>query len=477
MSDEAIEESEKGQAAEEQAADGPSVPQEGESGPHSGEGHGAPDKSARRTEEEPAPRRAEISNYRIVEHWFHAAAERLELPDDVAAVFRSSYRVFRSAYREVQVQVPVRLGDGRLHVFSGYRVQHNGARGPYKGGIRFHPEVDLDEVRALAELMTWKTAIVNLPYGGAKGGVNVDPSKLEAHEVQAVARSFMDKIEKVLGPTRDIPAPDVGTNAQVMAWLMDEYGKLHGHTPASVTGKPIALEGSYGREAATGRGVVQVFREAAPQIDLDPAETRFVIQGFGNVGSWAARLMERLGATLVGVSDASGAIASADGIDAERLAEHVGEGGKVGDFDGPAEQIDPDDLVALECDVFIPAALGGMIHRDNADRMRCRMMVEGANSPTTPSADSILNDKDVLIVPDVLANAGGVVVSYFEWVQNLQHFRWNEEQVNERLGEIMRRAFQQVADRARQNGTPMRPAACELGVERVVEAASTRGYI
>src|SRR5215217_2779614 len=470
MSDEAIEESEKGQAAEEQAADGPSVPQEGESGPHSGEGHGAPDKSARRTEEEPAPRRAEISNYRIVEHWFHAAAERLELPDDVAAVFRSSYR-------EVQVQVPVRLGDGRLHVFSGYRVQHNGARGPYKGGIRFHPEVDLDEVRALAELMTWKTAIVNIPYGGAKGGVNVDPSKLESREVQAVARSFMDKIEKVLGPQRDIPAPDVGTNAQVMAWLMDEYGKLHGHTPASVTGKPIALEGSYGREAATGRGVVQVFREAAPQIDLDPAETRFVIQGFGNVGSWAARLMQKLGATMVGVSDASGAIAGDEGIDAEKLAEHVRDGRTVADFDGTAEQIDPDDLVALECDVFIPAALGGMIHRDNADRMRCRLMVEGANSPTTPAADSILNDKGVLIVPDVLANAGGVVVSYFEWVQNLQHFRWSEDEVNKRLGKIMRRAFREVAGRAREDGTPMRPAAYELGIERVVEAASTRGYI
>jgi glutamate dehydrogenase/leucine dehydrogenase len=244
-----------------------------------------------------------------------------------------------------------------------------------------------------------------------------------------------------------------------------------------VTGKPVALEGSYGREAATGRGVVEVFREAAPQIELDSAGARFVVQGFGNVGSWAARLMQELGATMVGVSDASGAIASQDGIDAEKLAEHVREGGTVGKFDGSAEQIDPDDLVALECDVFIPAALGGMVHEQNADRMRCRMMVEGANSPTTPSADSILNDKGVLIVPDVLANAGGVVVSYFEWVQNLQHFRWSEEQVNERLGEIMRRAFQEVADRAQENGTPMRPAAYELGIERVVEAASTRGYI
>jgi glutamate dehydrogenase (NAD(P)+) len=468
MSDEATEERAEEEADE--SADGPSVPQEGDSGPHAGEGHGDPDKSAKQTEDAPAPRRAEISNYEIVEHWFKDAAERLELPDDIAAVLRSSYR-------EVQVQVPVRLGDGKLHVFSGYRVQHNGARGPYKGGIRFHPEVDLDEVRALAELMTWKTAIVNIPYGGAKGGVNVDPSKLEPKELQAVARSFMAKIEKVLGPQRDIPAPDVGTNAQVMAWLMDEYGKLHGHTPACVTGKPIALEGSFGREAATGRGVVQVFTEAAPEIDLDPGDATFVVQGFGNVGSWAARLMQELGARMVGVADASGAIAGSDGIDADKLAEHVRDGGQVTDFDSGADEIDPEDLVALECDVFIPAALGGMIHNENADRMRCRMMVEGANSPTTPKADRILNDKGVFIVPDVLANAGGVVVSYFEWVQNLQHFRWSEDEVNEKLGGIMRHAFREVSERAHENGTPMRPAAYELGIERVVEAASTRGYI
>jgi Glu/Leu/Phe/Val dehydrogenase, dimerisation domain/Glutamate/Leucine/Phenylalanine/Valine dehydrogenase len=293
MRDEATEERVRAETAEEEAAHGPAVPQEGEAGPHSGEGHGPPDKSAKRTEEQPAPRRAEISNYEIVEHWFNIAAERLELADDVAAVFRSSYR-------ELQVQVPVRLGDGKVHVFSGYRVQHNGARGPYKGGIRYHPEVELDEVRALAELMTWKTAIVSIPYGGAKGGVNVDPSKLDSREVEEVTRSFTDKIEKVLGPQRDIPAPDVGTNAQVMAWLMDEYGKLHGHTPACVTGKPIALEGSFGREAATGRGVVQVFGEAAPEIDLDPAGATFVMQGFGNVGAWAARLMQQLGAKWSG---------------------------------------------------------------------------------------------------------------------------------------------------------------------------------
>ena len=243
---------------------------------------------------------------RSVDHWFTLAADRLEIPDDVRAVLSSSYR-------EVQVQIPVRLSDGKTHVFSGYRVQHNGARGPYKGGIRFHPEVDLDEVRALASLMTWKTAIVNIPYGGAKGGVNCNPKELERGELEKVARSFMDKIEKVLGPTRDIPAPDVGTNAQTMAWFMDEYGKLHGHTPAIVTGKPIALEGSYGREAATGRGVVFMVEEAAKSAGVKLNGARLAVQGYGNVGSWAARLAAELGCKLVAVSDAEGAIRNDDG--------------------------------------------------------------------------------------------------------------------------------------------------------------------
>jgi glutamate dehydrogenase (NAD(P)+) len=420
----------------------------------------------------PAPdERAELSNYQVVEQYFRRAAERLELREDVAAVLRSSYR-------EVQVQIPVKLSDGKIHVFAGYRVQHNGARGPYKGGIRFHPEVDLDEVRALAELMTWKTAIVGIPYGGAKGGVNVNPHQLERLEQQTVARSFMDKVEKVLGPTRDIPAPDVGTNAQTMAWLMDEYGKLHGHTPACVTGKPIALEGSYGRESATGRGVVYMFREAAPQLDLAPSDARFVVQGFGNVGSWASRIMQQLGARLVGASDASGAIRADTRIDAEELARHVREGGSVGDFEAEGvEPVSPVELLETDCDVFIPAALGGMIHRGNADRLRCRALVEGANSPTTPAASDILEDKGILVVPDVMANAGGVVVSYFEWVQNLQHFRWDEREVNDRLGRIMRKAFREVSAKAREDRVSPRIAAFELGIERVVDAATTRGYI
>jgi glutamate dehydrogenase (NAD(P)+) len=414
--------------------------------------------------------RAEVSNYEIVNHYFDVAADRLGVPDDLRAVLRS-------AYREVQVQIPVRLSDGKVHVFSGYRVQHNGARGPYKGGIRYHPEVDLDEVRALASLMTWKTAIAGIPFGGAKGGVNCPAGDLERSELQQITRSFMDKIEKVLGPNRDIPAPDVNTNAQVMAWMMDEYGKLHGHTPAIVTGKPISLEGSYGREAATGRGLVYLYREAAPSLGLTPSETRVVVQGYGNVGSWAARIMQQLGCRLVAASDAHGAIRDDGGIDANALADHVAAGGKLGEFGG-AETISPEELLETECEVFIPAALGGMIHAENADCLKCRVVIEGANSPTTPNADEILTDKGVFIIPDVMANAGGVVVSYFEWVQNLQHFRWDEREVNDKLGMIMRRAYREVVARTKDDdGSSLRVAAYQTGIERVLEAARTRGYI
>jgi glutamate dehydrogenase (NAD(P)+) len=417
----------------------------------------------------PPAQRAEVSNLDIVRHYFEIAADHLKLADDVRVVFWTPYR-------EVTVQIPVRLADGKVHVFSGYRIQHNGARGPYKGGIRFHPEVDIDEVRALASLMTWKTAVAGVPFGGAKGGVNCPAGDLEQSELQKIARSFMDKIEKVLGPTRDIPAPDVNTNAQTMAWLMDEYGKLHGHTPAICTGKPISLEGSYGREAATGRGCVYMFREAAPHLGLSPADTTFAIQGYGNVGSWAARIMQQLGARMVAVSDASGAIRSDAGIDANRLYEHISGGGRITDFAG-AETINPEDLVAVPCDVFIPAALGGMIHEQNADRMQCKVLVEGANSPTTPVADRILRDKGVYVIPDVMANAGGVVVSYFEWVQNLQHFRWDEREVNDKLGTVMRRAYREVSARAKEEGLDLREAAYLVGIERVVEAARIRGYV
>ena len=409
------------------------------------------------------------SSIEIVSAGFQAGAEQLGLADDLA-------EVLRTAYREVQVQIPVRLSDGRISTFHGYRVQHNGARGPYKGGLRYHPHVDLDEVRALAALMTWKTAIVGLPYGGAKGGVNCSPRGLMSEEAEELTRQLVDKLDTMIGPTRDIPAPDVGTDAQVMAWIMDEWAKLHGHNPAVVTGKPIELGGSYGRDAATGRGLVYVFRELAPRLGLSPDRTRVAIQGFGNVGSWAARILQGLGAKVVAASDQFGAIANPAGLDCEDLARHVAEGGRVPSFRG-GEPIDGDALLAIDCDVLIPAALGGVLRADTAERVRAKVVLEGANSPTTPQADAILEDRGVLVVPDILANAGGVVVSYFEWVQNLQHFRWDEREVNDRLGTILRRACREVAARARTDVVSMRVAAYEIGIERVVAATRVRGTV
>jgi glutamate dehydrogenase (NAD(P)+) len=413
---------------------------------------------------------AEITSFELVRHYFHLAADQLALADDLR-------EVLLRPYREVQVAIPLRLSDGRIHTFSGYRVQHNGARGPFKGGVRFHPQVDLDEFRALAALMTWKTAIVGVPFGGAKGGVDCDPALLSEQELEKLTRAFMQRIDKVLGPTRDIPAPDVNTNAQVMAWMMDEYGKSHGYTPAIVTGKPIALEGSYGREAATARGLVYIFREAASSANLLPQETTVAIQGFGNVGSWTGRLLQQLGARVVAVADVHGAVRSDAGLDTEALAAHVRRGGRVAEFEGEgAEPLTAAEFIATSCDVFVPAALGGMIHSGNADLLDCRMLLEAANGPTTPQADELLQAKGVFIVPDVLANAGGVVASYFEWVQNLQHFRWDEREVNDRLGTIMRRAYREVSARAAERPrTSLRVAAFELGIERVVEAARLRG--
>ena len=413
--------------------------------------------------------RPTVSDYEIVNYYFNLACDRIVLPDDVR-------EVMRTPYRQIEVQIPVRMTDGTRRVYSGYRVQHNAARGPYKGGVRYHSAVDIDEVRALAMLMTWKTALVNIPYGGAKGGVNCPGDELDDAERQQISRSFMDKVEKILGPNRDIMAPDLNTDAQIMAWMMDEYGKLNGHTPSIVTGKPIELEGSYGREAAVGRGLVYLFREAAPQLGLTPPETTCVVQGFGNVGYHTASIMQQLGVKVVGVSDVHGAVHNPQGIDTADLREFLQGGGSLPDY-GKGEAIDPDDLVGIECDVFIPAALGGMIHEDNADRLHCKVLLEGANSPTTPAADDILTEKDVYIIPDLLANAGGVVVSYFEWVQNMQHFRWDEREINDKLGSIMRRAFREVSSLAKERELSMRLACWELGIERVIQAAHIRGYI
>lgn len=413
---------------------------------------------------------AEVSAFETVRRYFHLAADRLGLADD-------QRELLLAAYREVHVALPVRLADGSVKTFSGFRVQHNHARGPFKGGMRFHPSVDLDESRALASLMTWKTAIVGVPFGGAKGGVDCDPSQLTRGELEKLTRALVQRIDPVLGPTRDIPAPDINTNAQVMAWIMDEYGKSHGYSPAVVTGKPIALEGSYGRESATARGLVYMMREAASAVGVLPQEATVAIQGYGNVGSWVGRLVQRLGGRVVAVSDASGAVRCEAGLDAGRLAVHVGAGGSVAEFEADGvEQVAAEEFLATRCDVFVPAALGGMIHSGNAELLDARMVVEGANGPTTPEADALLRDKGVFVVPDVMANAGGVVVSYFEWVQNQQHFRWDEREVNDKLGSIMRRAYREVAARAgERDDDSLRVAAFELGIERVVEAARLRG--
>jgi glutamate dehydrogenase (NAD(P)+) len=421
---------------------------------------------------------AERLGFDAVSHYFDVAADRLGVADGLRTVVGT-------AEREVQVQIPIKLRDGQIHVFEGYRVQHNSARGPYKGGIRYHQQVDLDEVRALAALMTWKTAIVDVPFGGAKGGVGCPAQDFDETGLELVTRAFVDRIGDVLGPNRDIPAPDVNTSPRVMAWIMDEYGKLHGDTPAVVTGKPVSLGGSLGRDSATGRGVVHVYSEAARALDLQPADTRVVVQGFGNVGSWAARIIAELGCTLVGVSNSSGAIHCEAGIDPVALLDHLADGGRLVDYASAAgangaQAIAPHELLALDCEVLIPAALGGAIRADNAGSVRARMVIEGANNPTTPEADEILNAGGVLVVPDVLANAGGVIVSYFEWAQNLQHFGWDERDVNDRLSARMRRAYGEVAERARARSTSMRVAAYEMGIERVVEAGRLRrhrGYV
>jgi glutamate dehydrogenase (NAD(P)+) len=411
----------------------------------------------------------QMSPFEAVNHFFHRAADINELPD-------SDRSVLSGTYREMRVQIPIRRDDGTLEVYEGYRVQHNGARGPYKGGIRYHPTAVLDEVRALASLMTWKTAVVDIPFGGAKGGVEIDPSRMSEAEKERLTRRYTSQIMHVLGPHRDIPAPDVNTNAQTMAWMMDEYGRSRGYTPEIVTGKPIALGGSYGREQATGRGCIIVMEEALSEMGVSPDGVTIAIQGFGNVGSWAARIAHEKGYRVVAVSDAAGGIYLESGIDIPKLVAYQIETGRVVDFPG-TETITNDDLIALDVQVLIPAALGEVIHQDNADRVRCRMLVEGANHPVTPVADAMLHDRGIRIVPDILANAGGVIVSYFEWTQNIQQFRWEEDDVNARLAKRLTDSYRLVKEFAGDNGTSMREAAFALAVRKVAEAAHLRGYI
>ena len=411
----------------------------------------------------------EMTPFEAVNFFFHDVADAIKLDD-------ATREVLGGTYRELRVQIPLRRDDGRVETLYGYRVQHNGARGPYKGGVRYHPRADLDEVRALASLMTWKTALADVPFGGAKGGIQVDPRQLSRSEAERVTRTFMSQVSHVVGVYRDIMAPDMNTNAQTMAWMMDAYGHLGGHSPAIVTGKPVALGGSVGREAATGRGVIMMLDEAVRDRGLSPADLTVAIQGFGNVGSWAARLAVEEGYRVVAVSDIGGAVYSGAGLDVGALERHVVEAGSVVGFDG-AEEIDGDAILTLDVDVLIPAALGEVITKRNADDIRARLIIEAANHPVTPVADRMLAERGVTIVPDILANAGGVTVSYFEWTQNIQQFTWDEDRVNAELGNHLRTAYRQTRDRAEAEGHDLRHAAFAIAIERVAEAAHLRGYV
>ena len=411
----------------------------------------------------------ELTPYEAVNLFFDEAADLVHLKDEF-------YDVLKSPYREINVQVPVRMETGELKVFRGYRVQHNGARGPYKGGIRYHPSADLEEVRALASLMTWKTALMDLPFGGAKGGIEVDPTGMTAHELEGMTRRFTLAIAHVLGVHRDIPAPDVNTNAQVMAWMMDAYSSRAGYSPAIVTGKPLDLGGAPGREAATGRGVVYVLEAACKRWELDLSGMTVAIQGFGNVGSWVATELDSLGVKIVAVSDAFGGIRREAGLDVPGLRRLLAEGRPLSDADG-VERITNEELLHLPIDVLVPAALGDVIRGDNADGVRARIVAEGANHPTTPEGDKVLADKGVRILPDVLVNGGGVTGSYFEWTQNIQQFRWKEERFNQELEEYLVRAFDAVVDFGERHDVSLRKAAFAIGIERVARAARLRGYV
>jgi glutamate dehydrogenase (NAD(P)+) len=417
-----------------------------------------------------APALAATSNEALatVRSFGAASAERLRLVEGMAdSLFRSQ--------RELQIQVPVRMHDGSTAVFDGYRVQHNGARGPFKGGLRYHPEVDLDESRALATLMTWKCAVADLPFGGAKGGVNCDPNALDSEQLEMLSRFFVNRAEPLLGPTRDIMAPDVGTDERTMAWMMDQYSTIHGFSPAVVTGKPVRLGGSPLRQGSTGQGVALVVLEMCRQLDWDPTELVVAIQGFGKVGSWAAKHLAAAGCIVVAISDLWGTAYDPAGLDAVALEQTLSAGGAASDLPG-VQLLERDAVFELGTEVLVPAALSCAVDEALAARLQARIVVEAANVPLTAQADQVLADRGVLVIPDVVANIGGVVGSYVEWVQNLQHRRWSPEQASEALVEMVTRAARNVGELAREHhGGSWRHAAYDLAIRQVAEAASVRG--
>jgi glutamate dehydrogenase (NAD(P)+) len=411
---------------------------------------------------------AQINPWEVAQRQFDLAADRLSLDPGLR-------RVLREPRRELTVHFPVKMDDGSVQVFTGYRVQHNVGRGPAKGGIRYHQDVTLDEVKALAMWMTWKCAVVAIPYGGGKGGVIVDPKKLSMKEIEALTRRFTTEIEVLIGPERDIPAPDVNTNAQVMAWMMDTYSMHAGYTvPGVVTGKPISLGGSEGRNEATARGAVYCIVEAADHLAIDLKQARVAVQGFGNAGSIAARLIADEGSTVVAVSDSTGGIHRPDGLDVDRVIGWKKEHGTVQGFPGAADVTNAD-VLEVDCDILIPAALENQITSRNARAISAKVIAEAANGPTTPEADEILYDRGVFMIPDILCNAGGVTVSYFEWVQDLNRDHWSERIVNAKLKDIMVRAFGETLHLAQQEEVNMRTGAYLLAVQRVADATSMRG--
>jgi glutamate dehydrogenase (NAD(P)+) len=403
--------------------------------------------------------------YEASRHDFEVAARALGLDARLT-------RQLATPTREVKVELTVTLDSGEVATFIGYRIQHDSARGPMKGGIRFHPQVDPEEVTALASLMTWKTAVVDLPYGGAKGGVACDPRRLSSAELQRLTRAFTGRMHDVIGPNTDVPAPDVGTNAQVMAWIVDEYARFHGWTPAVVTGKPVELGGSLGREAATGRGAVFALEAFLADEGRPLAGARVAIQGLGNVGAWAARLLAERGARVVAVSDSTGAVRAPGGLDVPALLEHKAATRSVTGLPG-SEPMDPQDVLTAPCDVLLPAALEGQLTAENAPRVQAKVIVEAANGPGTPEADEVFRRRGLTVIPDIFANAGGVTVSYFEWVQNIQQYRWSEERVNEELRARMQQAWRDLKD-ARGDAKDLREAAYRLAVRRVARATLLR---
>jgi glutamate dehydrogenase (NAD(P)+) len=403
------------------------------------------------------------------------AREQLDQAARIMNLDPNVHEVFRYPKRTLEVAIPIKLDDDSVRTFTGYRVHHNTSRGPSKGGIRYHPGVNLDEVKALAMWMTWKCAVVGIPYGGAKGGVIVDPKQLSRQELERLTRRYASEILPLIGPERDIPAPDVGTDEQVMAWIMDTYSMNQGYSvPGVVTGKPLSVGGSAGRRASTARGVTYVTVATLKHRAMPVDEARVVVQGFGKVGEPVVQFLHDQGCLVVGVGDVVGAVHNPRGLSPVGLMAHNAEAGTVAGFGG-GEAIPNEDLLALECDVVIPAALEGVITEDNAEDIRARIVVEAANGPTTTEADEILHDRGIQVVPDILANAGGVAVSYFEWVQDIQAYFWTEDEVNARLRRVMEEAYIDVLDMAEDRKVTMRQAATILGVSRVAEAHTTRG--